>query len=309
MKILLLNPNRIKRHNWGHQLFKNELSNYHDVTYYGSGFSGYNKNLTVSEVIKQFNIPFDLILTYEAKWSSFARGLKNVGDIPKAHIQIDYSKATKTWNGAAKKENVERFLNKNKYDIFFVTSTSNQSAFKKSLKTDKVFVLPFSVDTTIYKDQNLKRDIDVMATYSTHIGVYPNRKNIQNLIKKMNLKSFTSRVLHRAYVKAINRSKIFIISNNFNKRLSMKYTEAMACGAMVLADEPEDLELQGFKNGKHLVLYKDLKDMKKKISYYLKHDEERQKIANQGMKFVQNNHSCKKRVEQFTEIIKRELNI
>ena len=307
MRILLLNPNYINRHNWGHQLFKNELGKHHEVTYYGNGFDGYKKSLTVPQIIKKLNKPFDLILTYEAKYSSFVKDLKLVKDIPKAHIQIDYSKATNKWNGAARKENVERFLKENNYDIFFVTSTSNQSAFKESLNTDMVFVLPFSVDIERYKNKNLKKNYDVMATFTTRPDVYPNRAEIQRVVKQMNIKTFTKRTIHNQYIDAINKSKIFIISNNFNSRLSMKYTEAMACGTFVLADEPEDLELQGFKNGEHLVLYKGIDDLKEKILYYLKNEKERIDIAKNGMSFVRKYHSCSKRCRQFTKIIKREL--
>ena len=309
MKILLLNPNYIKRHNWGHQLFKNELANHHEVTYYGSGYSGYKKNLTVSKIIKQLKTPFDLILTYEAKYSSFVKGLENVNNIPKAHIQIDYSKATKNWDGAARKETVEKFLRLNKYDIFFVTSTSNQSAFKESLNTHMVYVLPFSVDINRYKNKNKNKDFDVMATFTARPDVYPNRSKIQKMVKQMGIQSFTRRAIHNQYIDAINRSKIFIISNNFNRRLSMKYTEALACGTFVLADRPEDFELQGFVDGEHLVLYDGVDDLKKKITYYLKHDKERIAIANKGMKFVRKHHSGARRCRQFTKIINRELGI
>jgi len=309
MKILLLNPNYIKRHNWGHQLFKNELGKHHDVTYYGPGFPGFKKKLNTPQILKRLNKPFDLILTYEVKYSNFVRRLGEITDIPKAHIQIDYSKATKQWNGAARKETVESALREHKPDIFFVTSTSNQKEFKKSLKTDKVFLLPFSVDTNIYKNKKLKKKYDVMATFTNRPDVYPERAAIQKMVKKMNIKSFTSRVIHGKYIDAINSSKIFIISNNFNNRLSMKYTEAMACGTFVLAEQPEDFSLQGFKNNEHLILFSGVSDLKDKITYYLKREDEREAIAKQGMEFVRSEHSCSKRIKQFTKIIKRELNI
>jgi spore maturation protein CgeB len=89
----------------------------------------------------------------------------------------------------------------------------------------------------------------------------------------------------------------------------MKYTEAMACGAMVLADEPEDFTKQRFKQGEHLILYNDLDDMKRKLLYYLKHNKERNAIAASGMKFVRKNHSCAMRVREFTKIVKKELGV
>jgi len=91
----------------------------------------------------------------------------------------------------------------------------------------------------------------------------------------------------------------------------MRYTETLACGGFLLADKPEDLESVGFEDGKHLVLYTDIKDFKEKVKYYMnpKHDSERQKIEKTGMKIVRENHSCKKRVEQMTKIINEVLGI
>ena len=89
----------------------------------------------------------------------------------------------------------------------------------------------------------------------------------------------------------------------------MRYTESLACGGFLLADKPEDLELVGLEDGKHLVIYKNLKDLVIKAKYYLnpKHEKERAKIARQGMEFVREHHSCEKRVKEMTQMIKREL--
>lgn len=309
MKILLLNPNYIKRYNWGHQLFKNEFVRHHEVTYYGPDYVGYDKSLSVPEILKNLNIDFDLILTYEAKYSRFFKGLGNISHIPKAHIQIDYALNFDKYKGFADVKNINALITKNKPDIIFTTSGSNMEALRKNLNMKKVFLLPFSVDTNVYKNLGMVRAIDAMAVFSTRKDVYPRRSEIQRALNKMKIKSFTSRVIKKKYIEKLNQTKVFVISNNINKRLSMKYTESMACGAFVLADEPEDLSLQGFVSGKHLVLYKDVSDMQDKLNYYLKHNEERENIANTGMNFVREKHSCEKRVLQFTAIVKRELGI
>jgi len=309
LRILLLNPNYIKRQNWGHQLFKNEFGRQHDVTYYGEGYAGFNKKFNVSEILKSLKKPFDLILTYESKYSKNFEGLGKINDIPKALIQIDYALGIKNYSGFAKIETINALIKQNSPDLIFATSMSNVAAMKKNLGTNKVFFLPFSVDLGTYKNMGLERTIDAMAVYTTNNYVYPNRRKIQTLIGKMKIVSFIRKVVHEGYVRKLNESKIFIINNNINKRLSMKYTEAMVCGALVLADEPEDLAAQGFKNNEHLVLYEGLEDLKLKIKYYLKNDTERNRIAKNGMKFVRKNHSCATRVEQFTKIVNQELGI
>ena len=111
------------------------------------------------------------------------------------------------------------------------------------------------------------------------------------------------------YLVTLNASKIFITSNNIFGSLSMKYTECMSCGTFMLADKPEDLDEFGYKDGKHLVIYKDINDMKDKINYYLENEEEREEIAKKGMDFVRKNYSNKATVIRFTDYIQRRFGI
>jgi hypothetical protein len=56
--------------------------------------------------------------------------------------------------------------------------------------------------------------------------------------------------------------------------------------------------MQGhFEDGKHLVFFKfgDFEDLKRKIDYYLEHDEEREKIRKAGHEHVKANHTYKNR--------------
>jgi len=85
--------------------------------------------------------------------------------------------------------------------------------------------------------------------------------------------------------------------------MSMKYTEVMSCGTFLLADKPEGFDEQGFVDGKHLVLYSGMADLKEKVFYYLKHAEEREWIAETGMKFVHSRHTNYLRVKYLTYVI------
>jgi hypothetical protein len=303
----------MSNYNWGHQLFKNELGRQHDVFYYGRRFKKFNPDLSVKKLIDRSSRNFDLILTYEAKYSRFFKGLKNITNIPKVHIQVDYSDPTKGWAGFSTRDNVDKFLLNNKYDLFFATAVSNVEAMKIRLGTKKVFLLPFSVDINIYKKYDLNKIVDVMASYSYTSGVYPNRVKLRKNVKKMHRRGelifFTTKVMHQNYVKYINQSRIFAHANNYNGRLNMKYFEVPACGTLFLTDKPEDFERLGFIDGKHMVLYEGMDDLRYKIKYYLKHVDERENIARQGMNFVRNKHSCEVRVKQFIDIVKRELGI
>jgi len=311
MKILILNPNQINRYNWGHQLFKNAFARHHDVVYYGEGFPKYNENMSVprllSKMKKKWKKDFDLIVTYESKWMRVFKGLADV-DIPKAHIVIDYHKPRKGFKGFSTCPTVDGLLKKNKPDIIFARSIRYVEDLKRNLDFEKIFFLPFSVETDLYRNMNLNRNIDAMATFTTRPFVYPLRKKIQTMLNKMPITTFTKRVANNGYINILNRSKIFANSGEVGYvGLTMKFTEVLACGTLLITEEPNDMQAAGFKNGEHFVVFKGLDDLKRKINYYLKHEKERKKIALEGMKFVHSHHNNDIRVEQFINKVKKEI--
>ena len=299
MKILLLSPNQIKRYNWGHQLFRNALSKQHNVIYYGEGYKGYNSKITVPDLEKMYQP--DIILTYGFKYTRPFKGLGKIRNTPKVHIAVDYFPNKGRFKATLLEQN--KFFARNKPDLVFGVVGQVVRNLRKYKICNKIFLLPFSVNTDIYKRKNLPKTVDVLASFTTRETVYPNRKKVQRLVRSMGLNVFTDRITQKKLVNKINCSKIIITSNNIYSSLSMRYTEVLACGGFLLADKPEDFDDLGYINNRHLVLYKDFKDLKKKILYYLPKKKLRQQIAKQGMEFVRKNHSNKIRVKKFTEII------
>jgi len=91
------------------------------------------------------------------------------------------------------------------------------------------------------------------------------------------------------------RSKI-VFNISMRKELNMRVFEVMATGSMLLTDDIPMIH-QFFKDGVHMVTYKDEKDMIEKAKYYIEHDEERQKIAEAGMKEVLAHHTIDHRLD------------
>jgi len=309
MKILLLSPNQIHRYNWGHQLFRNEIGRQADVFYWGDGYPDFDKNLTVSQVITKFCpwVP-DIIFTYGWRYSVPFEGMDKIKKIPKVHVSVDYMRE----EGLPRQN---KFFNRNQYDLIFGITQLTQRLLEKNINCpNPIQVLPFCVDTNIYKNQNPKFLLSkkqILASFTTRDDIYPNRTKIQNVAKTMGIPVVTKRITHQKLINTISNSTITITSNNKFKSLSMRYTETLACGGFLMADRPEDLSLLGLKDGKHLVIYKNIGDLRRKLEYYLHRNNkpERDKIAQQGMEFVHKNHSCRKRVEEMLIIIKEKLKI
>jgi len=304
MKILLLSPNQITKKNWTHQLFRNEIGKHHDVTYYGEGYPNFEPNKPIPELVKGKG--YDLILTYGMKYTEPFIGIGDIKDIVKAHIIVDYfPDAT-----SGTYERNHRLFRRDNYDVYFgVVGDIVRNLFKNKVTT-KAFLLPFSIDTNLYKKIEQPKVYDVMAVYTLRSDTYPLRNRVQRLVSSLHdLKTYTGKAKHRTYIDVINKSRICLTSNNKFKSLSIKYTEFLSCGSFMMADKPEDFSELGYIDGEHLVLYNDLRDLQSKIYYYLKNYKEREKIANQGMEFVRKNHSNEVRVKQMTEILNKEFGL
>jgi glycosyltransferase involved in cell wall biosynthesis len=302
MKILFLSPNQIHRYNWGHQLFRNEIGKQHDVLYYGEKFPKFNKMWNVKQIIKRMNFSPDIIMTYGWRYSKDFEGLGQIKNIPKVHITVDYGRPS-----GIPLQN--KLFAKNKYDLAFVISKNAYNLQVKNKVCDKIVIIPFSVDTNVYRPLGLKKKNKILAAYTRREDIYPNRIKARHILINAGFKVNVKRVVHGQLIKAINTSKITITSNNIFRSLSMRYTETLSCGGFLLADRPDDLDMVGLKDGVHLVIYKDLNDLVDKAKYYMSHNKERKRIEKRGMDFVRKNHSCKVRVKQMTQMIKEELGI
>lgn len=306
MRILLLSPDQCKNYNWTHSLFRKEIGRQHDVVYYGKGYPNYVFDKPIPEVLKDHK-PFDIILTYGLKYTEPFIGIGDVIDIPKVHISVDYFPDS---TSGTYERNHDLFR-RDGYNLYFgvVGNIVRNLEFNKVCK--KAHLLPFSIDTNVYKKINKDNKLyDVFAVFTKRSDTYPNRENVHIMLNKIrNIRTFTNRIVHEDYIDKINDSKICITSNNKFRSLSIKYTEVLSCGGFLLADKPEDFDELGYKDNYHLVIYNNLDDLRDKILFYLKHDKLREDISNNGMEFVRNNHNNKIRVEEMIDVIKREFNI
>lgn len=74
--------------------------------------------------------------------------------------------------------------------------------------------------------------------------------------------------------------------------------EILGNGNFELCDK-QNLEYIHLEDGKHIVFYEDKQELLKKIDYYLKNDEEREKIASQGGEYINKQYSFDKILEKF----------
>jgi len=88
-------------------------------------------------------------------------------------------------------------------------------------------------------------------------------------------------------------SGIMVIQNSRHKEITRRLFEGMACGKMVLTDNlsPETGLRDIFIDGEDIVYYDDMFDCIEKMNYYNENEEERERIANNGMLKVLHNYT------------------
>ena len=94
----------------------------------------------------------------------------------------------------------------------------------------------------------------------------------------------------------------------------MRVFEATASGTLLITNRIKNNGFEElFENNKHLVVYDgSYKDLKEKIDYYLKNNEEREKISQEGYRLILEKHTYKHRADfilsKILEISKGEIN-
>lgn len=83
---------------------------------------------------------------------------------------------------------------------------------------------------------------------------------------------------------------------------NLRTFEIPACGAFQLIDK---LNPEYFTDGEDIVVYSSLKDLKQKVTYYLSHDKEREKIALNGYKRVIKQHTYKSRFKKLLSYVSK----
>ena len=186
--------------------------------------------------------------------------------------------------------------------VFFAQKKYAQKARKLGINA---FWLPLYCDSKIDTNLNLDRIYDIGFVGTKNFLHNPRRSFYLWLLERIYKTKIGQNTFGEKKAKILNQSKIaFNIS--IDKDLNFRTFESMACGAMLLTDKQDSMSVF-FKNGKHLIIYKNIFEALKLANYYLKNEKRRQKIAKEGQNEAAKNHSSDKRAEKITRIINKEL--
>lgn len=210
----------------------------------------------------------------------------------------------------------ENFIVKNNINHLF---TVVRDTFIQTYPTfsSKMEWFPHFVHTEIFRDFNIKKDINLLMMGAVS-DVYPLRKHIIQAYKDdpnfiyhphPGYRNFSQQeenelLIGENYAKELNRAKIVFTCPSIFHYPVIKYFEVLACNSLLLAPTFNELEDLGFIPGYHFVAI-DENNFKEKAAYYLSHESERQTIATQGYRFIRQHHSLKQRTKELVHKMKR----
>jgi len=176
-----------------------------------------------------------------------------------------------------------------KVDRVFIT----QKHFLPLYPKQKTKWLPLAADPEkhkLYDDEHVEFDVGFLGN-----DTYPERRALlEKIASKYKLLRSTTKP-GEEYSRMFSRCKI-IFNRSMDNDLNMRVFEAVSIGRLLLTDKVDGID-ELLTDGIHYVSYKDWDDLNDKISYYLTHEKEREKIAKAGANYVRAKHTYHHRLE------------
>lgn len=139
---------------------------------------------------------------------------------------------------------------------------------------------------------------------------YNLRRKIIDIIETTDIKKnilINKRYPVNDYYKLIGKTKIWLCTTSIpHGTISPRFYEIAKGKCLIFCDEWDDTYDGIFQDGINCVMFKnDLSDFQEKLLYYLKHDDERNKIINKAYDDVVNKHLWDNRVQEVFDIIEQ----
>lgn len=311
MNILIEGENQKNYYAKLHEAYRTGLRRTFNVKFWGKGYEEYDESVKSFVRIKEKlfgdeQIDF-LPLTDCYDPQNYAKGISYC-DLDKINCKKIIMLCDFWSEASCKFSEYEEFIESLKIDYIFSFFRYPLNAWKKSKIYNKLIWFPPSFDPLIFNDWKKEKIWDVgnlNASIRTFDKFYPERYNMHMILSGMeDIKYFTARhpgsgmkapntpLIGKSFSEAINSCKLFVTSGNLIYRnYTPKYVEIMASKTCLLAFEPMDSELIGLVDGINYVKI-DEHNLEEKVRYYINHDQERERIAENGYQFVLNNYSC-----------------
>ncbi len=196
------------------------------------------------------------------------------------------------------------------YDLVFCAMKNGVASIAK--RGIKAFWVPFGCDPDVIRPLNTEKKYDIGFVGTDGKGYRP---KLLGWLRKRYPNSFIGKIGCDKISDIYSASKIglnYAVKQRGRKNgLNMRFFEVLGTKTFLLTNRLSDCDVRelGLEDKKHLVSYRNRWQLFRLIDYYLKHDEERERIAQAGYEFVLANHTYDHRVGQMLKLISENLGI
>lgn len=189
------------------------------------------------------------------------------------------------------------------FDHFFC-DTKGVRIFNKLGFDNCEFFCLYGYDPELHQDYNLKKDWDVLFIGNLNRAVQQEREKLLYRLVKMAGKykvHVSTGTFGDDYARHLNRARL-VFNYSIRGEANMRFFEAMACGAVVMNNHLDELDLLGFRPDEHYLVYEDLQDAV--IKYFEEWNDERRESIRVNANQVLSKHSYDNRARSLLERIK-----
>ncbi|MCC5946663.1 MAG: glycosyltransferase family 1 protein [Bernardetiaceae bacterium] len=136
-----------------------------------------------------------------------------------------------------------------------------------------------------------------------YLKTYHRVKGLVPILPKSFYLVYRKSVFFKDFLNVINRSKIVFNCHSDStgaRKGNMRVFEALGMGAFMLSDIGEYPPY--IKEGRDFIAYKDQNDLIDKVQYFLKHEKERQEIAQTGYETIKKYHNVTETAKKLEQI-------
>ncbi len=186
------------------------------------------------------------------------------------------------------------------YDFVFCAQKEGAEKVRKSSKVDAQWV-PLACDPEIHQKLNLPKIYNI-GFVGRDAQKFARGRHLAYL-KKAYPQHFIGRADHREMGKIYSQSKIGFNSSVKND-INLRVFEVMSSGCFLLTNAIKNNGFEElFEDRKHLVVYRNDKEMVELLEYYLTHEKEREEIAAAGHALVVSQYTYFHRVQSMFNYI------
>lgn len=189
-------------------------------------------------------------------------------------------------------------------DYMFLSNSGQLEDYKKAFNIKNVYFMAQPCTPSIMHRCNLPEIYDIGFTgalskdklHDTRRKVIGDLSNKYNVAVRNNMRNHVSEFY--------SQSKIVFGASDFKYELytSNRIFVAMSCQRAYLTNKFPGIE-RFFENKKHLLWFEDYSEVMSIADYYLKHDDERNRIAENAAKIAHSKHTYKERLKNIFDIV------